>query len=63
MAEDSLRAKQEKLQLESNKTNNAHNHSHTEEEKPLENRHNDGANPEWRRFYEVIKEITGDMRY
>ncbi|KRE43272.1 hypothetical protein [Paenibacillus sp. Soil522] len=63
MAKDSLRAKQEKLQLESNKTNNANINSHTEEEKPLENRQNDGANPEWRRFYEVIKEITGDMRY
>lgn len=63
MLDGSLRAKQEKLQLERQKTNDADKSPHPDEERPIENRQNDGANPEWRRFYEVVKEITKDMRY
>ncbi|MEV5030160.1 hypothetical protein [Paenibacillus sp. LPE1-1-1.1] len=63
MSDGSLRAKQEKLQLESKKMIHAELASHSEEGSLGENRKKEGANPEWQRFYEVIKEITQDMRY
>ncbi|WP_138755416.1 hypothetical protein [Paenibacillus sinopodophylli] len=63
MVDGSLRAKQEKLQLDSAKVLEAE-HSLQQEEKALtEQRSDEGANPEWQRFYEVIKGITKDMRY
>lgn len=63
MSDDSLRAKQEKLQLKGKKTNNPDEGPHADAERTIENRQLEGANQEWRRFYEVIKGITNDMRY
>ncbi|WP_054023737.1 hypothetical protein [Bacillus sp. FJAT-28004] len=63
MSDGSLRAKQEKLQLEGRKTNSEVKTSHTEEGKIAENNQTEGSIPEWQRFYEVIRGITSDMRY
>lgn len=63
MSEDRLRAKQEKLQLEVKKMNDPDEGSQADEDRSIENRQLEGANQEWRRFYEVIKGITNDMRY
>jgi hypothetical protein len=62
MLEGSLRAKQEKLSLEKTKANQISQTSQAEMEKSPGYGQNEGANPEWRRFYEVIKEIMLDMR-
>lgn len=63
MSDGSLRAKQEKLQLESKKMLHAEQTSPAVEESLGENRKDEGANPEWQRFYEVIRGITKDLRY
>ncbi|WP_169085261.1 hypothetical protein [Paenibacillus sp. PL91] len=62
MSDGSLRAKQEKLKLETAAANPISQTSHPEAEKSPGYDQNAGANPEWRRFYEVIKEITLDLR-
>ncbi|CAM4260065.1 hypothetical protein FHS16_005044 [Paenibacillus endophyticus] len=62
MIEGSLRAKQEKLQLDTQKANQAEQTSHIEEFPAVERSHEE-ANVEWQQFYEVIKGITKDMRY
>lgn len=66
MSLDSLRMKQQKLQLESDTRDSEEKHEEPEsteldvmESKPqLEH-----ANQEWKQFYEVIKDITNNMRY
>lgn len=63
MIEGSLRAKQEKLQLDTQKANQAEQTSHRIEELPAEERNHEEANGEWQQFYEVIKGITKEMRY
>jgi hypothetical protein len=64
MSGEILREKQKKLQLQGQTAANALDESiHSVREKKQENSHLDDANREWRRFYEVIKEITSDMRY
>ncbi|MGO4547108.1 hypothetical protein AB4Z29_20200 [Paenibacillus sp. 2TAB23] len=63
MIEGSLRAKQEKLQLDTQKANQAEQTSQDIEQLPAEDRSHEGANLEWQQFYEVIKGITKDMRY
>ncbi|NIK76946.1 hypothetical protein FHS15_002071 [Paenibacillus castaneae] len=62
MSDDSLRAKQERLQLGTPKVNDADKASYTEENSLSQNRQLAEANPEWRRFYEIIKQITKEMR-
>jgi len=63
LSDGSLRAKQEKLQLEGRKTNIEDETSHTEKGKIGENNQIEGSIPEWQRLYEVIRGITSDMRY
>ncbi|MGO4181802.1 hypothetical protein AB4Z45_10955 [Paenibacillus sp. MCAF9] len=63
MSDGSLRAKQEKLQLEGQKTNSEDKTSHNENNIIVENNHIQGSIPEWQRFYEVVRGITKDMRY
>lgn len=63
MSGESLRDKQKKIRLEGITANVSDEGSNSSREKEQENSQLDGANREWRRFYEVIKEITSDMRY
>ncbi|MGM0882525.1 MAG: hypothetical protein ACQEXQ_15975 [Bacillota bacterium] len=63
MSGESLRDKQKKIRLEGSTANISDESLHSGREIKLENSQLDGANREWRRFYEVIKEITSDMRY
>ncbi|OBZ13286.1 MULTISPECIES: hypothetical protein [Bacillales] len=62
MTDGSIRAKQEKLMLETAKANQSAQTSHAVEETPLGNGQNEGASTEWRRFYDAVKQITLDMR-
>jgi len=63
LSDGSLRAKQEKLQLEARKTNIEDETSHIEKGKSGDNNQNTDSIPEWQRFYEVVRGITNDMRY
>lgn len=63
MTGESLREKQKKLQLEGSTVNVSDESPHSDSEKKQDNRQLDDANREWRRFYEVIKDITNGMRY
>lgn len=63
MSGESLRDKQKKIRLEGITAISSDESPHSGREKQQENSHLDGANREWRRFYEVIKEITINMRY
>ncbi|RCW43420.1 hypothetical protein [Paenibacillus prosopidis] len=63
MSGESLRDKQKRIRLEDITANVSDEGSYSGREKKQENSHLDDANREWRRFYEVIKEITSDMRY
>lgn len=62
MTDDRLRAKQEKIQLEHDKWNDENKIAHTEDVVTAENSQLAGSNVEWKRFYEVIKELTNNMR-
>lgn len=63
MSGESLRDKQKKIRLEGMTAKTSDEGSHSGREQKQENSHLSDANREWRRFYEVIKEITSDMRY
>ncbi|WP_424768362.1 hypothetical protein [Paenibacillus sp. sgz302251] len=62
MSDTSLRAKQHKLGLGGASTDENKDSQLPIDEKTVVNPHLDGANQEWKRFYEVIKQLTKDMR-
>lgn len=62
MTDGSLRAKQEKLQLEEIEKQALQKSLQPEEAQIVPNAKLSNANEEWRRFYEVVHGIVKDMR-
>lgn len=64
MSLDSLRIKQQKIQLESDTRDSEGAMPESTELDVMERKPQlEHANQEWKQFYEVIKEITNNMRY
>ncbi|CAM4068948.1 hypothetical protein L1N85_08600 [Paenibacillus alkaliterrae] len=63
MSGDSLQVKQAKWQPMNAASKASQESPDDSNGKAAANRQLDDANQEWRRFYEIIKEITMDMRY